>query len=415
MKERMMTQDHKLYVGIDLHGTEHKVALMPKSLLEGPGDVWKKVKMLTVMNNREDFELLTTSIMSHVSNKNEVIVAVDMVGQYSEPLIDFLQREGYAVYYLETRATKAARERLLDRESKSDLIDASSAAYLLYLRDTHGLSFRISSWTPEFGSKASVLRLLILQRLQFTKLTVQATNRLHQVLHVVFPEGESQYFGQLLKIVELYPTPSDMLNSNCFEGIKRLQKKTKKNILELAAKTVGTSGNSYRWLIKDLSIQRNEYLAKSAIITEMITKELDSHPYQDILFSFPFVGVITAATIVGIVKDINRWTDKKKFRKALGVYSTIRQSGTSTGRSRLGKEGSKDGRRALFQICFGCIKRNAPENDFRDYYLRQVAKGKPKMKAIVATMGKLAEIMYHCLKTREPYQYQGKYRSIAIS
>ena len=34
------------------------------------------------------------------------------------------------------------------------------------------------------------------------------------------------------------------------------------------------------------------------------------------------------------------------------------------------------------------------------------------MKALVATMGKLAEIIYHCLKTGEPYEYQGEYKVI---
>jgi len=33
------------------------------------------------------------------------------------------------------------------------------------------------------------------------------------------------------------------------------------------------------------------------------------------------------------------------------------------------------------------------------------------MKALVSTMGKLAEIIYHCLKTGELYQYQGKYNA----
>lgn len=30
-------------------------------------------------------------------------------------------------------------------------------------------------------------------------------------------------------------------------------------------------------------------------------------------------------------------------------------------------------------------------------------------------MGKLAEIIYHCLKVGEPYQYQGKYKIPKIS
>jgi hypothetical protein len=55
--------------------------------------------------------------------------------------------------------------------------------------------------------------------------------------------------------------------------------------------------------------------------------------------------------------------------------------------------------------CFTAV-RSKSNNDFKDFYEAQVRKGKPRIKALVATMGKLAEIMYHCLKFNEPYQYQ---------
>ena len=55
------------------------------------------------------------------------------------------------------------------------------------------------------------------------------------------------------------------------------------------------------------------------------------------------------------------------------------------------------------------ISTKASSNDFRDYYSRQVVRGKPRMKALFSTIGKLAEITYHCLKVGELYQYQGKY------
>ncbi len=52
------------------------------------------------------------------------------------------------------------------------------------------------------------------------------------------------------------------------------------------------------------------------------------------------------------------------------------------------------------------------DSDFKDYYLRQVARGKPRMKALVSTMGKLAEIIYHCLQAGETYVYQGVYKEV---
>ncbi len=133
---------------------------------------------------------------------------------------------------------------------------------------------------------------------------------------------------------------------------------------------------------------------------------------MSILLSFPYFGSIAAAIIMGVVRDIDRWQDEKKLKKALGVYSTLKQSGTSTGKGRMGKEESRHGRAGLFQVVFRCIRSSTSDNDFKDYYLRQVAQSKPRLKAVVATMGKLAEVIFHCLSTREFYQYQGKYRPV---
>lgn len=147
----------------------------------------------------------------------------------------------------------------------------------------------------------------------------------------------------------------------------------------------------------------------------MLITQVRAHPYGHILLSFPFLGEIAAATIIGVIKEIDRWPDKKKFKKALGVYNSLTQSGTVPGRTKQGKEGSRHARRVLFQVCFGCVRANAHDNDFRDYYHRHVARGKPRIKALVSTMGKLAEIIYHCLKMRELYGYQGGYRASTVS
>jgi len=401
----------KVYVGIDVHSKEHKAAVMPVTLLEQPGTYWKETKPLNLRNNISDFQSLHSHIMEYASHPEEVAIAVDHTdGHYSEPLVHYLLGKGYNVYHLEPKAVKAARERLLDVEDKSDSIDSNGAAYLLYLRDRHGLSFRISAIMPQMNASAAALHLLILQRWQYNKLATQATNRLHQLLLAVFPEGETKYFKKLLEIVPYYPTPKEMLASSGLGDIVKLQRKDKENILRLAADSVGVPGDPYRFLIRDLIVQRMEAIRKRDELAEIVRREVCAHPYGSTLTSFPCLGEIAAATIIGVVKDIERWPNKKKFKKALGVYAVSSQSGTSTHKSRQGKEGSKDARRVLFQVCFGCVRANIRDNDFKDYYLRQVARGKPRLKALASTMGKLAKIIYHCLKVKESYEYRGKYR-----
>lgn len=231
------------------------------------------MKFLDIKNNSGDFEQLDDAIREHILRPDEAAIAIDHTGgHYSEPLVFFLRSKGYDVYHLEPKAVKAARERLLDVESKSDTIDAAGSAYLLYLRDTHGLSFRISAVTPELGSRASILRHLVLQRQQYNKLTTQSTNRLHQFLLAVFPEAESECFTRLLRVAARYPTPHDILVSQNLRDVKYMSDADRDTIIALAAQTVGIPSKPYRELIKDLIQQRNEATAKRKTITDLIEK-----------------------------------------------------------------------------------------------------------------------------------------------
>ena len=215
-----------LYIGIDIHVREHKVAIIPSFLFEQPGALWQRVKTINIKNQRDDFTHLDNIIKEQVNDKEDVVIAVDHTGgHYSEPIVYFLLKSGYRVYYLESKGIKSARERLLDQESKSDEIDSISAAYMLYLRDTQGLSFRISLMKYELGTQAAVINSLILQRWHFNKLITHMTNKLHQLLIATFPEGESRYFKKLMEIIPYYPTPQYICNGNNLNGVKRVNEK----------------------------------------------------------------------------------------------------------------------------------------------------------------------------------------------
>jgi transposase len=406
-----MIATNKLYVGIDIHKKEQIVSMLPSSMLHNQPDNWKKTKPLIIRNHISDYELLDSTIKNQLQDIGQISIAVDHTGgYYSAPITHFLSSRGYTIFYLTSQSVKAAKERFLKEENKTDKIDSAVIAYLLYLRDSLGLSLNISATVPNMESKAALLKSLILQRMQYVRLATQATNRLHQYLLAVFPEGEIEYFRQLLKIVPYYPIPIDMINSDGLKDINGITNDKRSSILALARKTVGVPGEQYRWIIKDLSTQRAEALHKSSSISWIIKKEVKKHLYGEILFSFPYIGEVISATLIGIIKDINHWPSKNKLKKALGVYGREYISGAGQTIKRPGKGGSRDGKRVLFQACFSCIRKSAPPNDFKDYYEKQRSHGKIFVKAISSTTGKMVEIIYHCLKLGEKYQYQGKYR-----
>jgi len=406
-----MSQTRKVYVGVDVHCQTHRVVILPLELLEGSGVLWKKVKGIVIGNNRQDFQALDSAIKQYASSPHEVAIAIDQTGRYSEPLVYFLQQRGYPVLFLETKGVKGMRKHLLDEENKRDETDAAGSAYLLYLRDKHGISFRISEVKAELGSQAVTLRTLVLQRLQYNKLFVQTRNRLRHLLHVIFPEAEEKCFSTLLKIAATYPTPKDILAAASAGREIGLRPKERDKVLSLATTTVGAPADIYRGLVQYLACLYTEVVQRRDELTRVIVEQVVSHPYGHILLSFPMLGHVAAATLISIIKDIKRWPSDRKLKKALGVYPVLSQSGKVQRRGRQGKEGDRHARSVLFQVVMTCITPSAPPNDFRDYYLRQLSRGKPKMKAMMATAGKLTEIIYRCLVKGEVYQYQGKYRT----
>jgi transposase len=401
----------KLYVGIDAHSEVHKVALMPASLFEEPSLDLRQSKIVDIENTKKDYRYLSKIIGRYSGDPTQVIIGIDSCGFYSMPLTQYLQSQDYQVYYMDQKLRKITRNYLFGAESKNDTIDAIRIANGLYLKDVTGsLLGSAQLKTPDFSSRASILRTLVLHQHLYTKLTVQATNRLQGILSAVFPEAESSYSSTLLRILPYYPTPQEIARSHNIKRVKRISEENRKTIIALAKNTVGIPSQPYRSLILDLCYQRSHALNRKKEITKYIEKEVDEHPYGTILLSFPGFGHITAATMIGAIGDINRWASDKKLKKAFNLYTVFQNSGKSKKIQAKGKQGSRMEKAVLFQTVLRCIKQGAPENDFRDYYLHKVEKGKPKMSAIVATMGKLTEIMYHCLKTDESYSYQGIYR-----
>ena len=93
----------------------------------------------------------------------------------------------------------------------------------------------------------------------------------------------------------------------------------------------------------------------------------------------------------------------------MGIYAVTKQSGSGVASRRRGREGNRQARCALYLVALCMMGFKGGNNDFKDYYTRRIASGKPKKQALFATAGKIIEIIYHCLKNKEKYSYQCKY------
>jgi len=103
-----------LYVGIDVHSREHRVAILPASALKA-GLSWRSAKSLRIRNNASDYLLLDQTVRAMGGSARRAKFVVDATGgHYSEPLVRFLQSKGCAIYHLESKAMKQARLGILD-------------------------------------------------------------------------------------------------------------------------------------------------------------------------------------------------------------------------------------------------------------------------------------------------------------
>ena len=179
---------NKLYIGIDAHSEVHKVALVPASVFNAsPADLGQSID-IDIGNNKKDFNCLSQTIDRCTDDSAQIIVGIDSCGPYSMPLTYYLQSQHYQVHYMDQKLRKVTRNYLFGAESKNDAIDAIRVANALYLKDVSGsLLSSTQLKTPDFSSKASVLHTLVLHRQLYTKLGVQATNRLRGILSAIFP------------------------------------------------------------------------------------------------------------------------------------------------------------------------------------------------------------------------------------
>ncbi|MFQ5813464.1 MAG: transposase [Anaerolineae bacterium] len=401
--------EKQIFVGVDLHKGGAVLALLRLSQ-NGGNPFLTAPEVIPVRNCQSEFLELASNIDRICPSPTGVSILFEgsSLGMPA-PLVYFLQQQGYHLFQIPAEAAMEARKRLLGHEAKSDELDASALAYLLYLQQVFGLCLRITPVTSSMKGQAEVLRLLVSQRWQLIKMHTQIANRLRPLVAAVFPEGEQHYFKALLRILPKTPVPEDLVVAGKAGDLKMrgMPKSRKNRLLSLAATTVGLPGERFREVIRTFAELRQDIAEHCKHIERFLADELQDIPAYHLLLSFPGMGTVTAATLLGAIGDIQRWKGLAAFKKSMGVYGVVRQSGAASPVVLKGRGGNRAAKRTLYQLVVLSLSPYVPDNDFRDYYRKQIARGKPSRKAMFATMAKLAKILYFCLQKGVPYQYQG--------
>jgi len=149
--------------------------------------------------------------------------------------------------------------------------------------------------------------------------------------------------------------------------------------------------------VKDVSNEQQKAMEKELC---KLAKELFPQKYN-LLKSIPGLGDKTVSVMLVCAKGMDFETSGKMV-SFVGLAPSVYESGTSVrGKGRTVKTGNPYLRQLLFMCAFTAMNTCQP---CKELYERLVAKGKPKMLALVAVMHRLVKIAYGVVQSNEPFR-----------
>ncbi len=148
-------------------------------------------------------------------------------------------------------------------------------------------------------------------------------------------------------------------------------------------------------------------------LSELIRKHIESDKMvqekANNICQIKGVGLLTLAAVLAETNGFELFRNYKQLVSYAGFDVVERESGMSTGKTKISKKGNGHIRRAMFMPAFTAVRYK--EKPLVDLYNRTFAKHGIKMKSYVAVQKKLLVLIYHIWKKNEPYNpnYQLEY------
>ena len=386
------------YLGIDIGKNTHVASLV---------DDKKKVifKAFSFSNSINGAESL---ILKLEAFKNELEVGMEATGHYWLSLYSYLAQKNFTVRVINPIQTDGWRQGVEIRKRKTDIIDSLLIADLL----------RYGDFVETSLSNEDYLSLRNLSR--FRSYLISSIGDLKRktiaLLDQVFPEYASSFsniFGKTSKeILSNFSTPSDFEDINSDDLNTFLESVTRKNyaskkIDELSKKASSSFGINF--CLDSFSLQIKMLIEQISFIQTQVSNveneiEVLLEKLNSPITTIPGIGSVNAATILGEIGDIKRFSNPSKLVAYAGIDSSISQSGEyESASNHITKRGSPYLRRALFQ---SALRAEFCDPVFSDYYQKKISEGKHHLVATNAVARKLCHTIFAVLTKNEPYQVQ---------
>ncbi len=249
---------------------------------------------------------------------------------------------------------------IAEAKIKTDKIDARVLAELLRV------GYLPAVWQPD--PETQRLRRLTHRRAALVSDRTRLKNRLHSILHHT-----------------LVPLPEcDLFSKRGIAWLRQLP----------LAEEEGLARDSDLRLLEQTELEIAE-------LEERLVREAWEDDKVRLLMSIPGIDYTVAQTCLAAIGDIARFPSAKKLSAYLGLNPSTRQSGGHCYHGPITKQGNAHARWLLVQAAQHLGQYRGPLGQT----MRRIVKRKNRKVAVVACARKLAVLLWHVLRSGEPFRY----------
>jgi transposase len=339
----------------------------------------------------------------------QIVLGFESTGSYAEPLMHFFKNKPVRLVQVNPMHTKRVKELCGNSPNKTDQKDPKVIADIIELG--HGLTVVI----PQ--GAAADLRRLTQARERTIKRRTALNNQLHDLVFISFPE-----FLQVMKDIKTksaryllrhHPGPEDVAALG-LAPLSQILKRTSRGklgapkaqaLFEAAHNSVGIREGrlgvdlEIRAILE--AIEACERFVEQ--LEEEMTRQLEEIPYSRLLLSMKGLGPISVAGLVGEVADFTHFDTQKELLKHAGLDLFEISSGKHRGQRRISKRGRPLLRKILYFAALNTVRKGGI---MHGQYQQHLAKGMPRIKALIAIARKLLGIMLALVRTQSEYSQQ---------
>ena len=368
----------------------------------------EEVKSFPFDNVRKGFNELWDKVcqFKRAQGLKDIVVGFESTGPYAEPLFHFLRKKPIHLVQVNPLQSKKLKELTGNSPCKTDKKDPRVIADIISLG--HALTLVV----PE--GAAAHLRRLTQARERAIQRRTALLNQMQHLVFVLFPEFlnvfKKVHSKSALYLLQHHPTPQDIvaLGSESLTVMLRrvsrgkISRERTRQLFEAAQASVGiTEGRgSILVEVKHLlaAIEHEDHLIHD--VEEQMNYYVKQIPYSHSMLSIKGMGIITVAGLIGEVGNFEAFSTIAEIMKLAGLDLYEVSSGNHRGRHHISKRGRALMRKLLYFAALSVVRK---KGIMHDDYQKMLARGMPKIKALVAISRKLLRLVFALIRNRTVY------------